>query len=51
MRIQQLLGDNYVNYFLFTIEITNCKNRLNIKALRHGILCNLLQNYKSQKIF
>ena len=24
------------------IEITNCRNQLNIKALRHGILWNLL---------
>ena len=32
-----------INYFCPFIEITNCKNRLNIKSLRHGIFVNLLQ--------
>ena len=31
-----------INYFFPFIEITNCKNRLNIKFLRHGMFVNLL---------
>ena len=33
-----------INYFCPFIEITNCKNRLNIKSLRHGIFVNLLKS-------